>query len=337
MKLLLYPFAFLYGLAVRLRNLLYNLGWRSTYRSQLPVILVGNLSAGGTGKTPAVLWLLEQLGPRYKMAVLSRGYGRQSSQPHLAKKGDGPRELGDEPALIQTHFPTLPIYLDGNRRRALLWFERNLPRPDVVVMDDGFQHRAVRAWFNIVLTTWQKPFHRDNLLPFGKLREPASGLQRAQALVVTKCPPTLGSAERAAFLNELPLPQGLPVFFASLAYDRPQWVHGAETTGEGLLITGIAEPSPLVEYLNIPRSHHRIYPDHHTFSQVEIDKLYREMNLLGCTHWITTEKDWMRLQACELPAALNVAVVPVKMDFFEEGGHQLVHLIESQLQRFNEH
>lgn len=334
MSKLLYPLAWLYGWAVALRNRLYDWGVFRSYRSPLKVILVGNLSVGGTGKTPAVEWLLEHLSGRYSLAVLSRGYGRASSKPHLARPGDGPRELGDEPTQIFQRFPQVPLLLDGNRKRALNQMEGWNRPPEVVVMDDGFQHRAITAGLPVVLTTWSNPFHRDHLLPVGRLRESGQGIRRAGALIVTKCPTSLGSAEKEKFRNELTVPKDLPVFFTTLAYGAPRTVKGTPTVGPALLITGIADPAPLAAHLKSQgrEFHHRRFADHHAFTPAEITRLERESQMLGCQEWLTTEKDWTRLSNCRIPEGISVTVIPVHMSFSGEDEAAFSSLLNSYLE-----
>lgn len=306
-RVLLSPLALLYGCAVWLRNRLFDAGWLPQESFSVPVICIGNLTAGGTGKTPHTEYIIRLLSRQFRVAVLSRGYRRASKGFVLASPETPVTQLGDEPYQMKQKFPQVTVAVDANRRRGI---HRLLPlKPDVILLDDAFQHRYVRPTLSLLLTDYHRLMTRDCLLPAGRLREPLSGKKRAQVLVVTKCPPRLSSEECAAIRQELqPLPHQ-QVYFTSLVYGQLQQVfqpgctedlQAIRPTDTVLLITGIAQPQPLMERIRACTTQitHLDYPDHHTFTQTEQQRMEDTFHRLrangGC--WVvTTEKDATRL------------------------------------------
>lgn len=310
-----WPLALCYGLGVRLRNLCFGLGILPSETYPIAVISVGNLSAGGAGKTPLVEYLVRLLSPRYRVAVLSRGYRRKTKGYVLASASSTARDIGDEPSQIKRKYPSVTVAVDGHRRRGMrrLLALPEAERPQVVVLDDAFQHRYVRPSLSILVTDSHRLFTRDRLLPVGTLREPRSGVRRADMVVVTKCDPAMKPIESRIIEDELRIDISRPRFFTSIAYRRLEGVWpeecparelsslGADT--DVLLIAGIADPSPLIEEL---RRHTEqvvalTFPDHHTFHRADIDKIraalkkQRPETLILCT-----EKDAERLRTTPL-------------------------------------
>jgi tetraacyldisaccharide 4'-kinase len=220
MRKLLLPFSALYGLATGLRNRLYDLGWMRSFAFDAPVIAVGNLQVGGTGKTPLVAWLACALGERYPVGILSRGYGRSTRGYLLAGSGAQPEDIGDEPALLQRLCPDAEVAVGEARVPAIPALLLDAPATRVVLCDDAMQHRALRPGLTLLLTGYGALYTRDRLLPAGRLREARSGARRAQAIVVTGCPRELDAAQREALSRELRAREDQPVFFAGLAYGR---------------------------------------------------------------------------------------------------------------------
>ena len=223
------PVAWLYGVGVELRNKLFDWGWLRSESFSLPVICVGNLAVGGTGKTPHTEYLIRLLAPGFSLGVVSRGYGRQDRHNLLVQEGMTARQTGDEPLQYFLKFNELipkrfAVYLATKRVEGIRELKQLRPDCQIVLLDDAYQHRHVKAGLNILLTEYGKPFFKDHLLPWGNLRESRKQSKRAQIIVVTKCPENLDEAGKRAFLEECPLLPGQDIFFSKIAYDPLQFV-----------------------------------------------------------------------------------------------------------------
>ena len=345
--LLLLPFSWLYAGVMAVRNWFYDRGWKKSESYSVPLLNVGNLRVGGTGKTPHVLWLVEELLRQgHRPAILSRGYGRRTQGPRLAGPTDSAATVGDEPWQYFGHFAAqkVPVAVAEQRRLGVALLLRVHPKTTVVVLDDAYQHRAVRPALNILLTELARPFYGDNVLPAGRLRESRAGAARADVVVITKCQPGLPAAAQYAVAQRVrPYTRpGVPVLFSAYEYDVPQLLlvddelivvssKSAPSTGPALLLTGIAQPGPLREHLELRgytiRSHAE-FPDHHAFTPADIAGLR--------AHWqpgwpiFTTEKDATRLLSPELRAArvgLPFYTIPVRVAFLGAGGAELCRLL----------
>lgn len=295
---LLYPFSLVYGGVMSLRNKLYDHGIFSSQEYDVPVIAVGNLSVGGTGKSPMVEYLITLLKEDHRLATLSRGYKR-SSRGFLRLTGrETAVEAGDEPLQFKTKFPGVEVAVDENRRHGIAELLQASSPPEVIILDDAYQHRKVKAGFYILLTSYQNLYADDLVLPAGNLREPKKGAKRANVIVVTKCPQKMSREEQEKVRRRLAPKEGQQLFFSKIAYSEK--VYGKNTffplhdlhKRTFTLVTGIANPKPLVKYL---KAHHlkfenRIFPDHHNFTSGELQEL-RSKELI-----VTTEKDYMRLK-----------------------------------------
>lgn len=297
LRKLLFPISLVYGLVVYMRNRLYDL---SIFKSTVFVtktICVGNLSVGGTGKTPMTELLIRTLHPNNKVAVLSRGYKRQSKGFVLATDKTKVGEIGDEPYQIVTKFPDISVAVDADRRNGIRRLEKDV-KPSVILLDDAYQHRKVTPSYSILLTTYDDLYVNDWYLPTGNLRDSKYAAQRAETIVVTKCPKDLSEAGQKAIRNKLNLKVGQHVVFAYLSYDT--MLKGSDFSyslsdfkGKSVtLVTGIANPQPLVSFLknNGITLEHLAYKDHHFFSDKEL-QLFRSKECI-----ITTEKDYARLK-----------------------------------------
>ncbi|WP_241480635.1 tetraacyldisaccharide 4'-kinase [Psychroserpens mesophilus] len=295
-RYLLLPVVPIYYLVTWLRNMFYDLGWKSSTSYQIPIICVGNLSVGGTGKTPTIEYLIRVLSQDFKVATLSRGYKRESSGFIIADEKATVRSIGDEPFQFYNKFKEVTVAVDSNRRRGI----SNLidkKQPDIILLDDAFQHRKVKAGFNILLTAYDKLYCDDMVLPTGDLREPKTGAKRANVIVVTKCPESLSEAEKAIIKKRLkPLPNQ-DVFFSSIEYSQ-RILNEKKDLGLNelkddtfTLVTGIANPKPLKKYLKHKglKFEHLNFKDHHNFTDDEILSLKKKNRIL------TTEKDYVRL------------------------------------------
>lgn len=296
LRKLLWPLSPLYAAVVYLRNLCYDRGWCPSVSFGVPVLCVGNLSVGGSGKTPMVEWLLGYFEGRRKVAVLSRGYRRSSTGFQMAHPGSTAAELGDEPLQLARKFPRALVAVDANRVRGITRLLET-EAPALVVLDDGFQHRRVRPAASLLLTAYDALYPDQGYLPSGDLRDHKSQAKRADLIVVTKCPKNPDAATREKITAKLKPLAHQQVVFATLQYDLPCNLAGEEVSWEALgsgpftLVTGIARPQPLLDFLlqkGIAFTH-RAFSDHHPFTPAEIARF----NSLGPV--LTTEKDAMRL------------------------------------------
>lgn len=307
LRFLLLPFAWLYGLVVMGRNLLFDVGVLRSRRFPLPVIAVGNLAVGGTGKTPHTEYLLRLLAG-FRVAMLSRGYGRRTVGFAMAADSSRASDIGDEPAQIYRKFPEVVVAVDENRCEGIDILMRLHGNPiEAVVLDDAFQHRYVRAGKNILLTDYHRRFTHDWLMPVGRLREPASGKARADIIIVTKCPECLSAVEAAAIGKEMALQAGQRLFFTTFGYGRAYPLYPSEATvtaesvagNEVLLITGIAKPGPLRQHLaqTAIGITELAFPDHHNFTTVDLQRMSEALaSLPQDAVAVTTEKDAERLK-----------------------------------------
>lgn len=322
---MLFPVSLVYGAVIWLRNRLYDKNILKSSAFNLPVICVGNLSAGGTGKSPMVEFLLKLLHSHMEVAVLSRGYKRKTRGYALAGPGTTALEIGDEPMQFHLKFPDVSIAVGEERVVAIPQLLHDKPDTKVIVLDDAFQHRTVRAGLNIVLSDYSNLYTRDWFLPTGDLRDEKNSYKRAQVLVVTKCRPDLPEAEKAAILEEInPLPHQ-QVFFSTIRYGMPYHILTRQEmtineTMEVLLVSGIANPTPLKKYLQEKsKTYYEIpYSDHHIFSIDDLKDMVKRYDAIPTTNKIilTTEKDAVRLvkfeqQLKELP----VYVIPIEVQF----------------------
>ena len=326
---LLFPFSILYGSIMHVRNKLYDKNLLSSREFEIPVIAVGNLSVGGTGKSPMVEYLVNLLRQDHKVATLSRGYKRKSSGYILLNGQDTAIEVGDEPLQFKSKFPDVLVAVDENRSNGIEKLLEEMQPPDVVILDDAFQHRKVKAGFYILLTSYTNLYKNDLVLPAGNLREPAAGAKRANIIVVTKCPEDLGAAEQEEIRKKLKPKAGQEVFFSSIAYSKEIYSRNrtlelkALQKEEFTLVTGIAKPQPLVDHLeNLGLNFtHKAFSDHHNFTEEEIKALQHEELIL------TTEKDYMRLKN-EISRE-KIFYLPIRTRFLSAGAE-----FESQVKNF---
>ncbi|MBE0422582.1 MAG: tetraacyldisaccharide 4'-kinase [Lutibacter sp.] len=299
-----FPFSILYGLITSLRNYLYDVGLLKSAHFKTPTIVVGNLSVGGTGKTPQIEYLIDLLKNDYKMAVLSRGYKRKSKGFLMADATISAEIIGDEPFQIHLKFPEAIVCVDADRTNGITKLEELENPPMVILLDDAFQHRKVRGGFNILLTTYLNLYVNDTMLPTGDLRENASGANRAQAIIVTKCPADISENEQKEIIKMLHPKVNQQVFFTSITYDTQLKGESKLNLSELadfniLLVTGIANPKPLTDYLKNKKLNfkHLKYPDHHHFSLNDIGEINSAYESLSGTNNIilTTEKDYVRI------------------------------------------
>ena len=314
-RILMWPFTVFYGAILYARHGLYDLGILKSTRPTVPTIAIGNLALGGTGKTPMLELVLRTLADTVPLATLSRGYGRKTTSIHEVGSNDDAERSGDEPVQVRTNFPAVRVFVGADRVRAIEQVQREVPDVKVVVLDDALQHRRLNAGLNILLTTAQRPYCDDALIPAGTLRDLRSRAKAAQVVVVTKCAELPTSVEQRRWRERLALQPEQHLFFSGIAYGQPTTLGrpGGSTlrdlradVGEGsgtaaLLFTGLADPAPLVDHLRsrYQQLHHIAFADHHTFASADLRRLADVFGSFaaGPKTLITTEKDAARLRS----------------------------------------
>ena len=337
---LLKPLGWLFGQIVRLRRWCYNRRIFRSRRAEVPTICVGNLAVGGTGKTPHVAYVISQLKSSHHPALLSRGYGRRSKgyvfADHVPDNQMSASLIGDEPLLLHTVYPEIPLAVDGDRLEGIHKLCQDAPTTDVVVLDDAYQHLSLRADLNMVLTEYSWPYFVDYPLPAGRLREFPSAVRDADMVVVTKTTEAPENIRKEEWREKLLLTPEQSLFFTTYQYQDPLPVTAParqiplEGIREMLLVTGIGHSQPLADYLvkHYAVCMHIKYPDHHQYSAAEMGALAHELD--GEHHpgrvVVTTEKDWMRMQEEILKktvSSLPIFIIPISVQFLFEDEQRL--------------
>lgn len=344
LRILLFPFSLIYGLIIWIRNKLFDKGWLSSASFNLPIIGVGNLSAGGTGKSPMVEFLVRALQDRFQVAVLSRGYKRKTKGYALATTGVTALDIGDEPMQFFRKFPGMAIAVGEERIVAIPQLLHDRPDTQVIVLDDAFQHRSVTPGLNILLTDCHNLFTRDWFLPTGDLRDLKSSRRRADLIIVTKCKSDLGTDEMDRIRKEL-TPEGKPeVFFTGIRYSSPYHILSNETRQiddktEILLVTGIANPQPLKKYLADHAAGYEelLFEDHHIFTIDDWKEIRKRFDAMQSTNKIlmTTEKDAVRLLKFEPSmSGYPLYVIPMQVEFLHGCGARFSNFITTFITGF---
>lgn len=345
-RILLLPFALLYWLGIAIRNWLYNKNIIESTSFGLPLICVGNLSVGGTGKSPMVEYLVSNLKTDYKVATLSRGYKRKTKGYALADEKTTALEIGDEPMQFHLKFPDVPVAVGEERILAIPQLLHDKPGIQAIILDDAFQHRAIKAGLNILLTDYNNLFTRDFYLPTGDLRDMKSSYKRAEIIIVTKCKKELNESEMQKLIKEInPLP-GQHVFFTAIDYSRPYHIITKEEKGlsgkvEILLVTGIANPKPLKKLLEEHSNTYQMlqYADHHIFTIDDLKDIKESFDKINAKEKVilTTEKDAVRLlKFCDEIRDMPFYVVPVKHQFLFNQGAEFDQLIIDFIRNFKQ-
>ena len=336
-RILLLPFAFLYWLAIGIRNFLYNKNILRSTSFAFPLVCIGNLSVGGTGKSPMVEYLIRLLKGRFQVATLSRGYKRRTKGYALANKGSTALEIGDEPMQFHIKFPDVPVAVGEERLDAIPQLLHDRPGTEAIILDDAFQHRAIKAGLNILLTEYNNLFTRDFYLPTGDLRDLKSEYKRAEVIVVTKCRPDLSVTEKQKIVEEINPQPGQSIFFAAIEYSQPYHIFNhsgfslTENT-EVLLVSGIANPRPLKTLLERhSKTYYMLqYADHRIFTIDDLKEIRKKFTSIETVNKIilTTEKDAVRLVKFRTEIAdWPLYVIPVRHHFLygeEDRFNQLV-------------
>ncbi|MAD96765.1 MAG: tetraacyldisaccharide 4'-kinase [Flavobacteriaceae bacterium] len=331
LRFFLFPFSLVYDIITSLRNLFYDIQLFKSVSFPIPIINVGNLSVGGTGKTPQVEYLVNLLHDDHKVAILSRGYKRKTKGYLLADEHTSVEHIGDEPFQYHSKFSKIRVAVCEKRVTGI----RNLMNdvePDVILLDDAFQHRAVRPSFNILLTKYHDLFVDDYVLPTGNLREARREAHRADCIVVTKCPENISQEDLMNLKNRF-LKYNKPVFFSRIRYNDS--ISGSSKITfkelidyEVLLITGIANPAPLLTFLknkNI-RYQHFEFPDHHHFTDKDLDHIMNSFHQIGGEKKLilTTEKDYVRLK----DTVADLSYLGIEVEFINDSKSFDVQIIE---------
>jgi len=322
---LLLPLSFLYGLILRARNQLFDKNVFKSATFNFPIICVGNLAVGGTGKTPMVEYLLKILKHDYSIATLSRGYKRKTKGFGIADENTTALDIGDEPMQFHQKFPDVAVAVGEERLEAIPQLLHARPKTQIIILDDAFQHRRVKAGLNILLSEYTNLYTRDFLLPAGDLRDVKRSADRADVLVITKCKHTISQDERRLIIKELqPLPNQ-QVFFTEVLYTHPYHLFTKNEIvltddASVLLVCGIANPKPLKDFLaaNVLTYDMLRYPDHHIFDSRDLADIKEQFQQIISTNKIilTTEKDGVRLQKFEKELiSLPIYVLPIQHSF----------------------
>ena len=331
MNILLLPISFLYHIILRIRHKLYDWHLLKSKQFDQPVICVGNLALGGTGKTPHVEYLIKLLSEQYRVCVVSRGYGRKTKGFQLANASCIADTVGDEPMQYIDKYNDLLVAVDENRNRAIELMN-TMDRPaELYLLDDAFQHRSTQAGFNILLTAYDKLYVEDYLVPAGTLRDVRSAAKRADIIVVSKSPEELDELKKAEIIQKLhPIPRQ-EVFFSSITYEDLKVISQAadqvdpNTADAVLLFCGIAHPEPLVEELKRRYRHVEVmtFSDHHPYSENDVESILKRYQQMDGTNKIivTTEKDYARFinstYFCQFDS-VPLFVAPIKTKIHEE-------------------
>lgn len=358
LKFLLIPVSWLYGLVITARNIFYDKKLLKSHSFPLPVINVGNLTMGGTGKTPHIEYLIRLLRENFRVATLSRGYGRKTKGYMLVSNPSSTSMVGDEPIQYHTKFPDITVSVGEDRVAAIENLLKLMPKPEVILMDDAYQHRAVNPGLNILLIEHDSMLKRNYILPSGTLRESKSGMKRADIIIVSKCPEILVPIERKRLVEHINLLPHQKLFFSFFKYGDIVRLNGRQSNmimGTNyyfekrftiLLVTGIANPSGLAEFLKrkTDKLETMIFRDHHEFTPADLRSITETFNNIANANKIiiTTEKDAMRLRNPELDEAtraLPLFYIPVQVNFHHNDQEQFDNFVlnyarQNQTNRF---
>ena len=315
---LLFPFALIYWLVTFIRNFLYDVGIFKSQSFDIPIIAVGNLSVGGTGKSPQIEYLIRLLSDNYQVATLSRGYKRSTTGFVLADHNANAKTLGDEPFQFYSKYPKTIVAVDENRVEGIEILLELDKKPNVILLDDAFQHRKVKAGFYILLTAYDDLFCDDFILPFGNLREPGFGKNRSDMIIVTKCSNNIEELAQEKIKDKLKVSQ--TVYFTTIAYDRDVYNELGKISvneikaEEKVVIAGIAKPKPFFDFLEAKAEETMVFSDHHNFEEKDIITI---LNKAKNNKIITTEKDYVRLKG--LVPKEQLYYLPIQSQFLNDG------------------
>jgi tetraacyldisaccharide 4'-kinase len=345
-NILLYPLSLLYGIITGIRNFLYDKEILKSTEFSLPVICVGNITVGGTGKTPHTEYLAGLLTDNnFSVATLSRGYRRDTRDFRIATPASTVRELGDEPLQIYRKYPGITVAVDRDRVNGVKRILEEKPDTDVILLDDGFQHRKITPGFSILLTDFERLIIRDHMLPYGNLRESVVNKQRANIILVTKSPEDLSPIQRRLIVKEMDKAPYQNLYFTTIIYKEPLPVFDIQEKatlglpGDSgdcgiILVTGIANPGPLRKYLDSKYKNitHLSFPDHHNYDEDDLTSLINAWSSLKSPekYIFTTEKDAVRLREfSNIAESLKTVFyyIPVSISFLNDDREEFDNLI----------
>ena len=320
LRKILFPFSILYGIVTAIRNFLFDIDFFKSYSFDVPTIVVGNLSVGGTGKSPQIEYLIRLLSPQCKVATLSRGYKRKTAGFVLADDSATASSIGDEPYQFYSKFKTIQVAVDANRKNGIETLLAQKSKPEILLLDDAYQHRKVKAGLYILLTPYNELYCDDYMLPTGNLRESRSGAKRAKIVIVTKCPQDLAIAEQVKIRAKLNLNENQELYFSYIDYDNSVFSEHTSVSRElimgepKVLIAGIAKPDSFFNFLKQKGDLCLPFPDHHDFTDADIEAIKVKA---GNKRIITTEKDYVRLKG-SLPSE-QLFYLPIQSSFINGG------------------
>lgn len=343
-RYLLFPFSIVYGLIIWIRNALFDKKILKSATFNFPLICVGNLAIGGTGKTPMTEFIVNALKSNYKIATLSRGYKRRTKGFFIAIDGTTAIEIGDEPMQFHQKFPDIVVAVGEERLFAIPQILYQKPETQVIVLDDAFQHRRVVAGLNIILTEYNNLFTRDFLFPTGDLRDIKSSYKRAEIIIVTKCKNDLTENERSKIIQEINPQNGQKVYFSALKYDAPYHLFTKKTeildrSKDVLLLCGIANPEPLKMHLTKHVHYYEMtkYADHHIFTSSDLKEIKRQFEKIQSAHKIiiTTEKDAVRLEKFKNELIdYPIYVLPIQHEILFNENDDFIHQMTSFIAKY---
>lgn len=345
-SLLLYPFSILYRIVTDIRNLLYNTGIFHSEEFDLPVICIGNITVGGTGKTPHAEYLIDLLRKEFKVALLSRGYKRKSKGFRIVSQLSSAAETGDEPLQVFLKFPDIIVAVDRDRAKGIRTILKEHPETEVIILDDGFQHRKIKPGLSILLIDFNRLITRDHLMPYGNLRENRNNRKRADVIVISKTPETFSGSDMETITREVQWNERQKLFFTSILYldliplfkssaPEKQGFHHQNRENHGaVLVTGIASPGSFKTFLEqyFEEIIHLDFPDHHFFCEKDFEKIIKALKDLKSEKKIviTTEKDAVRLREfTNIDDSLKRSFysIPVEVNILKEKKYEFDNMI----------
>ena len=343
-RLFLLPFALMYGAIVKTRNFLYEKSIIKSVKFNIPIICVGNVSVGGTGKSPMVDYLASLLKEKYPIATLSRGYKRRTSGYLLANENSTDILIGDEPMQFHLNHPEIAVAVGEKRIEAIPQLLYDRPETKLIILDDAFQHREIYAGLNILLTDYANLYTRDFFLPTGDLRDERASVNRAQIIVVTKCPLELTEQDRFRIMKEINPASNQHIFFSSIQYNKPYHLVNRKElelkkSMEVMLVCGIANPLPLTQYIHEKTKTYdaMFFSDHHLYSIDDVSAIKNRFEFLTERNKIvlTTEKDAVRLfKFKEKLKEIPIYVIPISIEFLFDQGFEFNELVLEYVENF---
>jgi tetraacyldisaccharide 4'-kinase len=341
----LFPFSLLYSSIIWVRNFLYDKNIFKSATFNFPIICIGNLATGGTGKTPMTELLIVAFQHKYRLATLSRGYKRKTKGFAIANENSTALEIGDEPMQFHTKFTDVVVAVGEERLEAIPLLLQAKPTTEVIILDDAFQHRSVTAGLNILLTTQKELFTKDKMLPVGNLRDEVKSSKRAQIIIVTKCDENITKDQQEEIKNEIRNNENQAIFFTEIIYKNPYhlFTHKPifiKKEMDVLLVVGIANPFTIHQYLtNHVASVQKLqYQDHHIFHSEDLTNIITRFNEIKSENKliVTTEKDAIRLQKFKKELAeFPIYVLPIQHEFLNNDADDFLQIVQHFISSFN--